>query len=463
MKKTRYIAVLLGWCMAIQGLWAQPFFEVVPLPFNTSYSNEIAAIPYGDGLIYCANRKANVLVNWIDFNNQPLYRLYFVHQKDSLKWGTSKPFKGLPSDAHQGPCSISADGTEIYYTFNRRDIHGIYSAHKSGDGWGNIRPFEYNNPDYKTAHPSLSSDGKRLFFACDMPGGYGGFDIYYCEKTAGGWGTPKNLGPEVNSTDDELYPFIQSDGILYFSSYGHGSMGGLDIFSVHEIGETWGMRQQLEAPLNSERDDFAYSTVDADGMNGYFSSNRNGKTYDIFSFRSLFPTFAEYKPQEKNDYTYEFFDENSANSDTVKVTFRYEWVFSDGAVEQGEVVKHTFASTGHYTATLNMVDILTGEISKQAAVFEFDVLDIEQPYITVGEPIRAGVAVPFDASETYLPDMEIEGYYWIFSDGIRVKGERVEHIFVSPGTYQVQLGVVGKSVETGEQTKACSFIEVTVK
>ncbi len=462
MKVTRHIILCIWWLVSSQMLWSQSSYQVTPLPFNTSYADEVAAVPYDNGLIYCSNRNIHVLINRTDLNNEPLYHLYYVAKRDSAKWGIPRAFsKDLTSNAHQGPSSVSTDGQELYFTVNDRKGNGIFIVHKEGENWTNVRPFTYNSPDYKTAHPSLSRDGKRLFFASDMPGGYGGFDIYYCEWTPTGWGTPKNLGSKVNTSEDELYPFIQANGMLYFSSYAHQSMGGLDIFSTRESTDgTWTIPQRLESPINSKKDDFAYATADTDGLEGYFSSNRNGRTIDIFSFVSLFPVFADCKQQEENDYTYEFFEPGSINLDTT--TFRYEWNLGDGTIKRGETVEHTFASTGQYIIHLNVVDTLTGEIDKLAATYYFDVVDIEQPYITTNTTIEAGKPLSLDASKTYLPEVNIEGYYWIFGDGTRTQGEQVEHVFITPGIYQVQLGVIGTSKETGEKVKACSFREVVV-
>jgi len=294
-----------------------------------------------------------------------------------------------------------------------------------------------------------------------MPGGFGGFDIYVCEwGIRGGWGTPKNLGSTVNTSENELYPFIQGSGDLYFSSTAHGSMGGLDIFSVREIGGVWGLPQRLQEPINSTADDISY-TADVDGSNGFFASNRAGKKFDLFSFKSLFPVFFNCQEQEENEYTYEFWDELATEmGDTA--TVKYMWDMGDGTVKYGEVVEHTFASTGVYEYSVSLIDTLTNEISKNVATYILEVLDIEQPYITVSEALHAGTSAIFDASKTNLPDLEIDEYYWIFGDGTRKKGMIVEHTYVMPGVYKVQLGVIGKTKYFGEEEKVCVYREITV-
>jgi len=462
MNKTVYILIFILWMFAHQ-IWAQQNYVVESLSFNTDFTNNIFAIPYEDGLIYSSDRRTHVLVSRVDSANHSLFHLFFAIRKDSAKWGVPQLLtKNIPINAHQGPFSISADGKEFFFSLNDEMGQRIYSASKSGSDWGNIRPFVHNRPNYTTTHPSLSRDGKRLFFASDIPGGYGGFDIYVCERTLTGWSAPKNLGPTINTSENELFPFIQENGELFFSSTGHGSMGGMDIFSVREIDGVWGMLHQLEAPINSTADDITYTAADAEGTIGYFASNRSGKSFDIYSFKSLFPVFNDCREQEENEYgVYEFSEMTVMGMDTA--TLRLEWDLGDGTIKYGDVVEHTYPSTGHYVIQLNVLDTLTNEISQNVAHYLLDVLDIEQPYITTSEIIQAGITVTFDALKTNLPDLEIEEYFWIFGDGIRTRGERVEHVYAVPGVYKVQLGVIGKSKYTGDQMRFCSYLEITVQ
>ena len=462
MNKTGYIAFFIL-CLFAQQNWAQQDYLIEPLSLSNDFTNNVYAIPYENGLIYCSDRRTHILVSRVDTTNHPLFHLFFVHRKDSAKWGIPQLLtKNISINAHQGPFSISADGRELYFSLNDQTGQRIYTASKSGSEWGNIRPFAHNRPNYTTTHPSLSRDGRRLFFASDMPGGYGGFDIYVCERTLTGWGQPKNLGPAVNTSENELYPFIQANGELFFSSAGHESMGGMDIFSAREIVGVWGMLHHLEAPVNSAADDISYTATDADGTSGYFTSNRTGKTFDLYSFKSLFPVFHDCNEQEENEYgVYEFRESTAVGLDTA--TLRLVWDLGDGTIKYGDVVEHTYASTGQYEIQLNVVDTLTSEIIQNVARYPLHVLDIEQPYITVGEIVQAGMKTTFDASNTNLPDMEIEEYFWMFGDGTRTRGERTEHVYAEPGVYKVHLGVIGKSKYTGDQMKVCSYLEITVR
>jgi len=121
------------------------------------------------------------------------------------------------------------------------------------------------------AHPALSADGTKLFFASDMPGGYGGMDLYYAERDGDRWGSPINLGPNVNTEGQELFPFIKKDGTIHFASDGHIGLGGLDIFSAPADGMSFGAITNLGYPINTRSDDFGL-IFEADGRNGYLYS-----------------------------------------------------------------------------------------------------------------------------------------------------------------------------------------------
>jgi outer membrane protein OmpA-like peptidoglycan-associated protein len=149
-------------------------------------------------------------------------------------------------------------------------------------------PFVHNNvKKYSVGHAALSVDEKTLYFVSDMPGGYGGTDIWFCTLQKNGtWGKFTNAGKAINSTGYEFFPFIASDGTLYFSSDGWPGMGGLDVFSSRGDKNKWSKPVNLKYPLNSPGDDFALYT-DNQLQNGFVSSNRvNGKgNDDIYAFR----------------------------------------------------------------------------------------------------------------------------------------------------------------------------------
>jgi outer membrane protein OmpA-like peptidoglycan-associated protein len=165
----------------------------------------------------------------------------------------------------------------------------IYSANYENGKWSNIKPFEYNNPQYSVGHPALSPDGKILYFVSDMPGGYGGDDIYYCEALPNGkWNAPVNAGNVINTEWKEVFPYIDKVGTLYFASDNPNGMGGLDLYYAKGSKNKWSKPVNLGYPINSSKDDFSIF-VTASGKTGYFSSNRDGGKGedDIYSFSPI--------------------------------------------------------------------------------------------------------------------------------------------------------------------------------
>ncbi|MFN5849715.1 MAG: hypothetical protein ACK43K_14590, partial [Chitinophagales bacterium] len=137
--------------------------------------------------------------------------------------------------------------------------------------------FKYNSPNYSVGHACVSKDGQVLFFVSDMPGGFGGSDIYRCMKMEdGSWGAPINLGKDVNSSGDEMFPYLNPKGnMLYFSSTGNSIFGGLDLNkSTRSRANVFGKATNLGVPFNSNKDDFALIFTDELGEEGFFSSSR---------------------------------------------------------------------------------------------------------------------------------------------------------------------------------------------
>ena len=212
---------------------------------------------------------------------------------------------------HIGPISSDANGNTLYVTRTYSGKYGeinvveerkyrtqnleLYIYKKEADGTWTETPFAYNNvQEYSLGHASLDADENTLYFASNRSGGKGGTDIWYSEKQAdGSWGTPTNAGATVNTAEDELFPSIAQDGTLYYSSNGLAGMGGLDIFSSQGAKSQWSIPRNLQYPVNSAGDDFAFISTGANeqGMGGYLSSNRkNGRgSDDVYSFTSVEP------------------------------------------------------------------------------------------------------------------------------------------------------------------------------
>ena len=270
-------------------------YKLQPSEFNTEVSD--FGVFVKDDQVYFVSARAedaNVKDKTYSWNGEPFLDIYVLDKAS----GTVSAIKGdVNTKLHDGPVVISPDGNTIYFTRNnylgnkegKRDKDKtnhlkLYSATKSGNEWNEVKEMSFNSNEYSVGHPSLSPDGKTLYFASDMPGGLGGTDLYkVAVDSTGNFGTPENLGEPVNTEFDETFPFMDTDGTLYFSSNGHAGLGLFDIFRLEE-----GNVENLGEPVNSSMDDFAYFQV-SDSKEGYISTNRDGGSDDIYVFNKLNP------------------------------------------------------------------------------------------------------------------------------------------------------------------------------
>ena len=184
----------------------------------------------------------------------------------------------VSTDSNYGTAGISADGQKMLIFIGDQKSGSIYSIQKDGEEWTRPAPLGRNiNSHYLESTASMTPDGKTLYFASNRSGGYGGMDIYKSElEKDGSWGRPVNLGKEINSRADEDAPFIHpSMNMLFFTSNGHGSMGGNDIFRAINQKGLWLKPENMGYPINTTSND-SYFTLIADGSRGYFSSDRKG-------------------------------------------------------------------------------------------------------------------------------------------------------------------------------------------
>ncbi len=258
-------------------------YEITPLAINTPFS-EFGAVVYQDKLIFSTNRPLKSITKQEDVRTgMPFFNLFEADLLSLATSGETKLFsKALQSKLNDGPICFEPDYQTIFITRNASKSSGyaseldIYvSKRKDGDWSKEIQSLPIRKSGYSVAHPCLSKDGKFLFFASNMPGGYGGMDLYMCEKKDGFLSLPVNLGPDINTIGNEVFPFIASDGVLYFSSDGLPGLGGYDIFFSRSINAQYATPFNLGYPLNSAADDFSLTLSD-DSKRGYFSSNRQG-------------------------------------------------------------------------------------------------------------------------------------------------------------------------------------------
>ena len=230
-------------------------------------------------------------------------------------------------NAYKTPISVTADGNTAYFSkasfiqpkygvFSKKQlVHKIYRAEKVNGRWKNIKEVALSPKYYSSMHPTVSKDGKRLFFASDMPGTFGKYDIYVSAiNKDGSMGVAKNLGEKVNTKKNDLYPNLAGGTTLFYASDGHKGHGGLDVFMVQVFHKKVGWSVNLGSPINSNKDDFSISLT-GNGT-GYVMSNR-GNTEDAVQQVA----FQFMKP--KNDKQHDDGDYNFAEvfSTEVKANF----------------------------------------------------------------------------------------------------------------------------------------------
>jgi len=263
-------------------------FNTEALEFGTSYYRN-------DQIVFASTRsRAKMIVRNYNWTGRPYWNLY-VAKIEGDQLGDPELFdKNLRGKLNDGPASFNLKGDEVAYTTNNYDYRRsakavalqIFFSRLVDGKWMSPTPFHLNSPDYSTGHPFLTLDGKTMYFSSDMPGGYGGADLYKCTRDGNGtWGQAVNLGPEINTEGDEMFPFLEEkEQKLYFSSNGRFGLGGLDIFSCTIVNNKVGPVTNMGFPINTSYDDFAY-IVNANEGRGYFSSNRGGGgNDDIYSF-----------------------------------------------------------------------------------------------------------------------------------------------------------------------------------
>ncbi len=283
-------------------------FEIKPLSINSNMDDFSPAF-YKDGLVFASERdKGSAVKRAHSWTGNPFLELFYVDAKSTggggeegesecnFQYGRPKKFSSEVNDKfHEAAVTFKPDQSEIFFTANNYKGEAddgsrklkIYSAvSKGGDGWSDVQGLPFNSDEYSVAHPSLHPDGNRLFFASDMPGGYGGMDLYYSDLEGNRWSPPINLGATVNTEGHEIFPYAGPNGRVYYSSDGLIGLGGLDIFYIEEQSEgNWNTPINLGFPVNTIADDFGI-IFNETGMCGYLSSDRDGGSGgdDIYSF-----------------------------------------------------------------------------------------------------------------------------------------------------------------------------------
>lgn len=281
-------------------------YKIVNLDLNSS-QQDFGASYYGNKIVFSSSLEVGVhpIKRSYSWNEKPFLDLYVADTDEKGQLSSPKSLNEIQKRPvnkkyHDGPACFAVNGTLMALTKNNMSgksrngevkLQIFFSEYKDGI-WQNETPFKLNNAEYSVAHPWLSEDGNTMYFVSDMPGGFGGTDIYRIEKKSGReWGEPVNMGEKINTEGNEMFPFFEDvNDYLFFSSDGHNGIGGLDVYMAAMKNYSVRKLINMGANLNSRFDDFAL-IVDKDLKKGYFSSNRDGGKGDddIYYFEILKP------------------------------------------------------------------------------------------------------------------------------------------------------------------------------
>ncbi|MFK7783043.1 OmpA family protein [Psychroserpens sp.] len=275
-------------------------FEIKNMDINTDVS-DFGTTQYQDQLVYASARGGGKKYKW---NEQPFLDLFTADKQEDGSYSGANAYNAqVNSKFHESSAAFTPDDETMYFTRNnyhnkkyKKSEDGtnrlkLFRATLDEGNWSNVESVHFNSDEYSVAHPTINLSGTKMYFASDMEGTLGKSDIFEVEiKEDGTLGDPVNLGSSINTEGHESFPFINSEGDLYFSSNGFSGLGGLDVFVIREFEKRKESNQQLilenvGRPINSPMDDFAYYENIAT-KEGFFTSNRDGGKGDddIYTF-----------------------------------------------------------------------------------------------------------------------------------------------------------------------------------
>ena len=301
MKKIIIISLLL--CISIVGAQTTPGkHSIKNLKVNTKEANFGVALMGDNKVVFASPSEKVTIIKRVWRENDQAYLDLYIGDIDSTGQIINK--RSLQGEVnrklHEAMVTFTKDYKTVYFSANNYDENEkplrstkgfdnvqLYKASITETGeWLNVQKLPFNSDEFQTGLPTLNKEETKLYFVSDRPESIGKTDIFVVDINSDGtYGEPKNMGPRINTEEREMFPFISDDNILYFSSQGHAGYGNLDVFASKIFDNTVSVPLNLEQPINSSRDDFAYILENAKHK-GFFSSNReDGKgDDDMYSF-----------------------------------------------------------------------------------------------------------------------------------------------------------------------------------
>lgn len=377
-------------------------YSIQNLDANTA-QEEFGVSFYGDKIAFTSSRVGvNPVKREWNWTGTPYLYIYTATVDSVGEWQEIEKIEGpFNGRLHDGPIAFNDEATIAVFSRNREDAVSedgkmnfqLFYSQKTDGNWSSPEGMWFNHSSYSVGHPTLSSDGSVLYFTSDMPGGYGGSDIYMVKKRkGGGWAFPINLGRDINTEGNEMFPYYhEKDSLLYFSSDGHPGIGGLDLFVYRVDGSKVSCISNLGLPFNSNRDDFGLITYPGH-RTGYLASNRKGGkgSDDVYYF--------EAKPQQDSVLYQDPLD--------VFASEQGDFLYDDG---KGGGIRGKFVnrSIKQDSTVLNLYnedgDRIGSATTDEDGNFVFQGLDFYKSYVIKLSKKDEGL---FDQSKIYFMDAE---------------------------------------------------------
>jgi hypothetical protein len=449
-------------------------YEIAPAPFNSDEA-DFGGTFRDDQFIFGSSRQKTSITYNEDSVNTFFTDLYQTHLNSQGQWVTPTPINGrVNSIMNEAQCTFSSNGKSMYFTGNLKNALskkkeksekyelGIFHATLYNKEWIEDGSFHYNSQqsEYSCGHPCLGHGDSLLYFSSNQPGGMGGSDLYYCTWQEQRWSPPVNMGPIINTSGNEFFPFINEYGVFFFSSDSREDSEGLDIYSTEMLDGQFIEPLRLSEPINSSADDFAYS--EKKGSNkGCISSNRESANDDLYLFVRYEDDYRHCVTNDQPIFCYSITDENYPRLDTLP--YVYEWQFSDGTIQRGSKVQHCFSDFGLHHIALNIRDTLTKNLITIANKHDITIGKPNEAFIKV--PLIWSVLAPSRASIVWpeYHDIDTTKVVWLLNEEEIGRGHEVQHLVTTPGTYTLTCRLQTNTQKKKSSKKICIEQQITVQ
>lgn len=277
-------------------------YSVKPIRYCNDGVNVFSPTYFKNGILFVSDMHHKGMSNLkSDMSGNQYFDLFYGEKSGNGSWLEAIPLGGdVNGKFNEGPLTFDNAFSKIYFTRNNYisnkieknkksfNVLKIFEATIENNNAQIVGPLKLGNDEYSVGHPALNSKGNVMYFIANLPWGYGGTDIYKTTKVNNVWSAPENLGGTINSSGNEMFPFVFNDSTIYFSSDGKFGLGGLDIYESNLLNGAWTVPYNIGYPVNSSQDDFGY-ICDSTGYSGLFSTSRGDGFDKIYEFKRTPP------------------------------------------------------------------------------------------------------------------------------------------------------------------------------